>query len=198
MDNTIYAAVISAAATLLATIITVYVNDRVKKKKEEDQRRDIVGRVIESSNKAYPVLWGMMNRLRAKRAAIVQFHNGGKFYSGKSIDRFTMTHEVHEDLVPSIKDNFIGVLLEHYYGTLEEIEKNEFCYYPTLDSVKDSSLQNVMKYYNSKSILFVAIRDKSNNTVASIFMSFNKENQISDPEIEAMMLQSNKIRDILI
>lgn len=65
----------------------------------------------ELDKEIYPVLHTLRNRYRASRVYIQQFHNGTRAYSGQSLQRKTITHEVNDDGVEKIKPYFDGRLI---------------------------------------------------------------------------------------
>ena len=96
MSDSITVAVITGLSSITVAVITVIVKDWLdrrkaviaKEKEETLQESDLEEMVL-----IHDWLEQFRERYDFERAAIFQFHNGGKFFQGKSMKKFSMSYE---------------------------------------------------------------------------------------------------------
>lgn len=101
--------------------------------------------------------------LDSARAYICQFHNGGDFFSGESILKFSITHESCALGVEQTIDQQQGVLLTRFIEKLKILQEDQ----PRLiftNTLEDSHFKGFME---------------SRNTIAFILVPLRKQNMLS-------------------
>jgi len=83
-------------------------------------------------------------KLQCCRTGIIKFHNGGHFFDGTSILKFTTTHESCELGVVSSMDSPQGQLITRYVDKIKLLEKNDAEIYYTID-LKDSYFKGYLE-----------------------------------------------------
>jgi hypothetical protein len=117
MEASVAQAIITTAGSIVVAIITVVVKSHL------DNRKAVAAKekeeVIKESDLEEMVLvqeW--LEDFREKhgfdRASIFQFHNGGKFFQGKSMKKFSMTYEAVAPGYEKIKRSQQNVLTSEY------------------------------------------------------------------------------------
>jgi len=109
------------------------------------------------------VLTELRIELDCARVYISQFHNGGDFFSGESILKFSITHESCSLGVAQTMDQQQGVLLTRFVEKLKILQEDE----PRIiftNTLTDSHFKGFME---------------SRNTIAFIIIPLKKENMIS-------------------
>lgn len=76
-------------------------------------------------------------RLKACRASIIKFHNGGHYLDGASIMKFTTTHESRKNGVESSKDTSQGLLITRFIDMIELSQRDNPMLIWTID-LKDT------------------------------------------------------------
>ena len=96
MSDTVIVAIISSFSSVVVALITVIVKDWFddRKKSEDKSKEETIGEV-EVDDMVIIHDWVENFRIRYKldTASIYQFHNGGKFFHGRSMKKFSMTYE---------------------------------------------------------------------------------------------------------
>lgn len=102
---------------------------------------------IQSHSRVHENLTELRVVVRAARALIFQYHNGGKFADGTSIKRFSVTHESCASGIPSMMMESQDVLLTRYMEliTILEDRPNEII---AVSSLPDSSLRSILEINN--------------------------------------------------
>ena len=96
MSDTVIVAIISSFSSVVVALITVTVKDWFddRKKSEDKSKEETIGEV-EVDDMVIIHDWVENFRVKYKldTASIYQFHNGGKFFHGRSMKKFSMTYE---------------------------------------------------------------------------------------------------------
>jgi len=117
MTDAILVALITGASSITVATITVVVKDyldrrRTRIAKEKDEL------IAESDVHEMVVLNDWLNTTRERyhfdRLSIFQFHNGGKFFQGKSMKKFSMTYEAVAPGYEKIKRGQQNILCSEY------------------------------------------------------------------------------------
>lgn len=156
--------------------------------------------------KIYKLLWPMLVDLKAARIFIFQFHNGANYYTGQSIQRKTMSHEIVADTskVQSIKSYFDNVLLSELMRDIIDILIHDQLF--GLDD-KDVSneklsprlfkvLQSQADVYEFKSVYYFRIVNKQGHTVAILGFHWKHINPLVDRDKYRIIEYKKKIESI--
>ena len=128
MEASVAQAIITTAGSIVVAIITVVVKSHL------DNRKAVAAKekeeVIKESDLEEMVLvqeW--LEDFREKhgfdRASIFQFHNGGKFFQGKSMKKFSMTYEAVAPGYEKTKRDQQNVLASEYPRWISEMLKKD-------------------------------------------------------------------------
>jgi len=96
VSDTVIVAIISSFSSVVVALITVTVKDWFddRKKSEDKSKEETIGEVEVDD---MVIIHDWVENFRAKykldTASIYQFHNGGKFFHGRSMKKFSMTYE---------------------------------------------------------------------------------------------------------
>jgi len=109
------------------------------------------------------VLTELRLQLDCARVYISQFHNGGDFFSGESILKFSITHESCSLGVAQTIDQQQGVLLTRFVEKLKILQEDE----PRIiftNTLIDSHFKGFMESRNT--IAFILVPMKKHNTIS--------------------------------
>ncbi len=145
----------------------------------------------------YPILWDLLGRFGAGRVYIVQFHNGSNFYTGQSIQRKTVSHEVAIRL-PKLKMNFDNVLIsEMTHKMLREMMFGDYFHVDSIYDLKaDEDLSDWMNVYGAQALYHFRLVDKFNNTVATLNMHWNSTNPLKPMDVDYILQAKKAIESI--
>lgn len=102
---------------------------------------------MQSHSVVHETLTELRVTVRASRALIFQFHNGGKFMDGTSIKRFSVTHESCASGVPSMIMESQDVLLTRYMELLSILEERPNSII-SVSSLPDCSFRSILEINN--------------------------------------------------
>jgi hypothetical protein len=128
MDTELIKAVITAAGSIIAALITVMIKnnyDEKKAKSAKEKEENIEASDIEEMIQVQEWLETFREKHQFDRASIYQFHNGGKYFQGKSMKKFSMTYEAVAPGYEKTKRDQQNVLASEYPRWISEMLKKD-------------------------------------------------------------------------
>lgn len=181
--------------TVLAWSIDRY---RTRKKSKGDPRTFEKAYAIDS--KVYTVLWSLLVELEAERVYITQFHNGDHFYSGQSIQKHSISHEVPKPGLSSIRRNYTNIPISYRMHELIKTLKREGMQgIPDRDALPDS-FQHIREYmllYSIRSLYEYHITDAEGRTIGILSLHFTAPGALDNVEHLKIENYLSQIRNIL-
>jgi hypothetical protein len=117
MDAGLIQTIITTLGTITVAIITVVVKDSLDKRKQamtKEKEEVITSEDMGSMLIVQEWLEDFRSKYDFERASIFQFHNGGKFFQGKSMKKFSMTYEVTAPGYEKVKRTYQNILASEY------------------------------------------------------------------------------------
>lgn len=180
-------------------MFTVYLY--IEFKKRIAKRKKTVEESVLVNERIYPILWRMMIDYRAIRVCISQFHNGDFFYTGQSIQRNTMTHEVYLKAIGSIKHTIDNQLISNpMHKIVSRIRDTGYWAFSNVDSVDmgiaTDELREKCELYSIKSASFFRITDKNDKTVGVLMVHWNIKESLDIHEVNKIKAEVKSIENI--
>lgn len=197
-------------STVLIALGGLYLENRKRRKEEQrkaeeelakaaeeaqKKEKDTIRRNVEIDGKIYPKLWQLLREYLAGRAFILQFHNGGQYFSGKGMKRATMSHEVSTYNLGRINGEFQGyVMSEAFHEGLREMMDLDYLYYPSIEKLPESGTKSMLRTYGSKAFFAVLFWDENHrDPIGCLCMCFAKENPLTEEETHDIRTRSEDI-----
>jgi len=117
MSDQVLTTLITTFGSIAVAVITVIVKSKLDKSaesKKKDAEEAITENDLEEMMEIQIWLDGFRENYEFERAGIFQFHNGGKFFKGKSMKKFSMTYESTEPGYEKIKRYNQNVLASEF------------------------------------------------------------------------------------
>jgi hypothetical protein len=187
---------------VIATGAILYIFNEIRKElrlKKTAQRHTSLDENIDIDGKIYPILWDIMVTYGAMRVYITQFHNGSNFYTGQSIQRKTVSHEVGQRLIKKIKDFYDNVLIsEMYHRILLDMKKGDYFLVPNKQVIQlDEDLHEWMNLYEVESLYYFRIIDKATqHTVATLNIHFDRPDPLTPIQVQELMETKKRLESI--
>lgn len=119
----------------IVTLIGVFLSWFLKYKYGEYKHRKI-NREISQSKLIQTVLEQQLQEYRAQRAFILQRHNGGKYKTGKSMNKLSTTFEALEDGVSTEFKEYQNLPTTLYSGLVDTVQTDRGIF-PSVDDIDD-------------------------------------------------------------
>lgn len=168
MDNffTISAAIISAVGSVLG----VWLGRRYMKKRQVDP---IAEDVAHSAN-VYTALRYTMEEMGADRAYVMEFHNGGHYYSGRGQQKFSCTHEMAGEGVSRECSLSQEHRVSQYHTYVTELLQQGYFSYIDISSMTDHAFAQLVQHAGVKSIYNVPIKTLNGHIVGILGVDYVK------------------------
>lgn len=167
ITSTIITSVTSIVVALISTGVWKYFLD---KKKENSSRKKLVVQ-IERDQIVYYTIREIRRKYNSDRIFIMQFHNGGNFYTESPMQRGSITYERCSDGLERITDKYQGILVSHMCWYIKHVIENNMFYYMT-DDIEDMPTRALIRNFGSQSHVSVPLYDKLNHLVGFIAMDW--------------------------
>lgn len=175
IPSEVIAAIIGASALIVSKLIELlYKKAKDNKFKTHD---------FSYLNKDYEIdkqLWEKLKEFNADRIYLCQFHNGGKYQSGMSMKKFTMTNEMISDAIEEPSINFFKERLvsEFTYIFRELIfEKKYEC--ENTEKESDALIQKTLVKFGKGSFYLYLIEDINKAPLGYVGLHYNKIQKLS-------------------
>ena len=148
MKMDIIQTIITTLGSIIVTLITVFAKSFLEKRAEKrakEKDETITEEDVEHMNIIQAWLEDFRERYDFERASIFQFHNGGKFFQGKSMKKFSMSYESVAPGYEKMKRNMQNILTSEYPHWVGDMLKRKcFSYLVTeLESKERKELESM-------------------------------------------------------
>lgn len=125
------------------------------------------------------ILTEMRIKLDSCRSGIVKFHNGGHFFDGTSILKFTTTHESCELGIVSTLDSPQGQLLTRYIDKIKLLEKDDGVVLYTSD-LKDSCFKGYLESRSTVAFSILPLYDEKGLKLGYVIAEWCDHNRLEE------------------
>jgi len=156
-------------AAIIMTIGSTYFTRRKK-------RNCAVSQDISQSANIYKALNYLMDNVHSDRAYILQFHNGGYYYSGRSQQKFSCTHEVVGRGISTENINSQDYRISNYYKYVQKLISEEFYILNDVEKdISDPAFSSLLTSKGVKSIVNVPIQTLNGKIIGILGVDYVKE-----------------------
>lgn len=188
---------IGPVITASATLLSVWLGHRYYKGRYRDP---VVDDNAQSSN-VYAALEYTMAQMNADRAYVLEFHNGGHYYSGRGQQKFSCTHEMTRKGITNECTNSQEHRVSNFYAYITElIEKKKFAYLQ-MDEVPDHAFAGLLENAGVLSIYNVPIKTLNGKIIGILGVDYVRTRpaaEFSDKDFELMHGQARVISGYLV
>ena len=186
MENLInYTDIIKLGVSSLATLMGVFLSWYLKYKYGEYKQRKIE-REISNSKLIQTILDQLLEEYSCQRVFILQRHNGGKYQTGKSMNKLSTSFESLEEGVSTEFMHYQNLPITLYSNFVEDVSKHK-AIYPMVDDVSDLITRAFFTQRGTKSATVYPIK-KSQELIAIIGFEWTHTSETFD----AILLEIEK------
>ena len=147
----------------------------------------------------YAALEYTLSELKADRAYVLQFHNGGYYYSGRGQQKFSCTHEVVEEGISAEHRNSQDHRISTCHLYVQELIEGDKFSYSNIHDIKDNGFLRILDHKGVKSILNVPIRTLNGKMIGILGVDYVKHsNNIKEEQYQLIKRQSRIIAGYLV
>jgi hypothetical protein len=167
MSLTLIETLITSITSIIVALISAgLVRSFLDKRKENNSRKKLVQQ-IERDQIVYYTIREIRRKYNSDRIFVMQFHNGGNFYTESPMQKLSITYERCSDGLERITEKYQNILISHMCWYVTQVINKKMFYYNTED-IEDVPTRAVIKNFGSQSHLAVPIYDKLNHLVGIV------------------------------
>lgn len=151
------------------------------------------------SANVYAALEYTLGELGADRAYVLQFHNGGHYYSGRGQQKFSCTHEVVNEGISAEHINSQDHRISTCHSYIHELIEKERFSYSDISEIGDPGFLRMLDHKGVKSIINVPIKTLNGKIIGILGVDHVKEiKEMKDEQFSFMKSQSRIIAGYLV
>lgn len=181
--------VITAILGILGTLIAIKYKDKLIKKRLEEEHICPVGECVSQDVLIIEQLQETLDKVHADRVSIYSFHNGGTFYSGKSMQKMSMSYEQCDNGISSVMLDKQDIPVSACITTLKPLMENGEFFCKDTNNYPEGLCKYHLKNDGVKSTYKYPIMDLHKNAIGILSVDFVKRKiTLKDEEHELLKL----------
>lgn len=170
----IWGAVITALITAITTLAAVWYRSYLQAKRKEDTGCPVTA-AVDIDTELLAKIEDLRIKAGADRAALYQFHNGGEYYTGTSMQKMSNTYEVVGKGIERILPMRQGLPVSACNSTLSKLlPEKRLKFYDVEEDYPESLCKYNLSEAGVQSHYIWAIFDLNKNTVGVFMLDFVK------------------------
>lgn len=190
---------IELIGTILVALITALFGpaavEYIKLKSQKEDNTDPVKKELEQSCVIVEELEHIREKLNSDRVWITIIHNGGHFlHTNKSIQKFSVMHEVSKPGVSSIGMVFKNIPVSLFSKSVQEQIEGRIINIPNVEDPKVATfgLKSAFESVGTKAAVSKGLIDiSSNSLIGTIGVDFLEPHKLTNEELEYFKLRAN-------
>lgn len=173
MDFTdVFTTLITAVSSVIVALITAgYFKKWQDSNKEKKSRAQLMAQ-LQKDELIHFTLREIRRKYNSDRVYVLQFHNGGSFYTNTPMQKASVTYERNSDGLEKISDKFQNILVSNYTWLLTETISGRMFYTDVDGDMSDLPTKSLLKAYGNYAHAMVPIYDNQKNLVSTISLSW--------------------------
>lgn len=170
--TTILTTLITAISSVTVALITAgYFKRWQDRNKEKNSRNQLIAQ-IQKDELIHFTIREIRRQYNADRIYIIQFHNGGYFYTNSPMQKASVTYERNSDGLERISDKFQNILVSHYTWYLTETINSKMFYNDLDHQMSDLPTKSLLKNYGNYAHSAVPIYDIEKKLIGVLGVSW--------------------------
>ena len=170
--TTVLTTLITAVSSVFVALITAGYFRKLHDRNVENKSKKLLMVQIQKDELIHFTLREIRRKYNSDRVYILQFHNGGIFYTQSPMQRASVTYERNSDGLERITDRFQNILISNYNWLLKETIENRFFFNDIDQQIEDLPTKSLLKAYGNYAHATVPIYDNSQQLIATLSLSW--------------------------
>ncbi len=156
----------SVTSVIVALIAGGYFRKYQDKQKDKRSRSKLVEQ-IQKDELVHFSLREMRRKYNCDRLYIMQYHNGGNFYTESPMQKASITYERCSDGLERIADKYQNVLISNFAWYHNNLLKDN-CYFIDVNLIDDITMRSWIKSFGTHAHIGIPVYDNQKHLVANI------------------------------
>lgn len=162
---------ITSITSITVALITAGFFKKFWDKKSETSSRKKLVKQIEKDELVHFTLREMRRKYHTDRIFIIQFHNGGVFYTNSPMQKASVTYERASDGLERISDTLQNVFVSHYTWFIKQTMAGDL-FYVDCEEVEDVATKALMRKYGTQATCAVPIYDIQDHLISVLVLDW--------------------------
>jgi hypothetical protein len=185
---------ISAIIGVGGTLLTIWYKHRLVSKRLEEQHVCPIEKCVSEDELVLGKLKDVLQEVHGDRLSIFSFHNGGTYYSGKSMQKMSMSYEECDNGISSTMMNKQNIPVSACITTLKPLMENGLCMWADTKDHPEGLCKHHLKVDGVKSTYSWSIIDIHSNIIGVLRLDYVKrKTTLSDNDQEKLKLLATQL-----
>ena len=163
---------ITAISSVVVALVTAGYFRKNSEKNKENKSKGKLMEQIQKDELIHFTLREIRRKFNSDRVYIIQFHNGGNFYTQSPMQKASITYERCSDGLEKFSERFQNILISNHNWYFTEIINNR-CFFTDIDTqVTDLPERSLLKNYGNYAHASVPIYDNEKRLIGTMCMSW--------------------------
>ena len=192
--------VLTAAVGVGGTLVTLWYKHKLELKKAEEEEHECpIGACITEDALILGRLKDILDDISADRICIFSFHNGGHYYSGKSMQKMSMSYEQVDNGISSIQLDKQNIPVSACITTIKPTMENGEFYAPDTKEYPEGLCKYHLLRDGVKSTYHWPLIDLHSNVIGIVRIDYVKrKTKLSDEDAVKLELLASQLPGYLI
>jgi hypothetical protein len=199
--------IITSVTSVVVALIAAGYFQKYRKLQTEKQSKTKLVEQIQKDELIHFSLREIRRKYNVDRVFIVQYHNGGQFYTDSPMQRASITYERCSDGLERLTERYQNILVSNFAWYNSQLLKNECFYFNVDNDIDDITMKSLFRSYGTSSHCSIPIYDRDKHLVAVlgfdwVFSDINEEfisdGHFTDDAKESMTQDANSLKTYLI
>jgi hypothetical protein len=162
---------ITSITSITVALITAGFFKRYFDRNKENTSKKKLVKQIEQDELVHFTLREMRRKYHTDRIFIIQFHNGGVFYTSSPMQKASVTYERASDGLERISDTLQNVFVSHYTWFIKQTLAGEL-FYIDCENVEDVATKALIRKFGTQSTAAVPIYDINDHLISILVLDW--------------------------
>lgn len=177
---------------------SLYAGYEWKKRRERNPQPSVLVKTVEKAEKIRNVLDFIKSRYKCSRVSITQYHNGGKFYTGASMQKMTMTFDVYDYHLRSIRREYENrILSDEDHDLIRKLLRFGIERIDYVNKMPDCEMKYLATSNNIRSIYIFLLRDSKHQPIGALNIHFTISEGLNSNDITEIKGKIVQIQNLI-
>ena len=162
---------ITAVTSVIVALVTAGYFRKTQDKNKEKKSREKLVEQIQRDELIHFTLKELRRKYITDRVYIIQFHNGGTFYTQTPMQKASVTYERCSDGLERITEKIQNVFVSHYNWLIKQTMENGL-FIHDCNLIPDIATRALIKKFGTQSMVSLPIMDRENHLIALLCMDW--------------------------
>lgn len=164
-------ALITSITSITVALITAGFFKRYFDKNKENNSKKRLVKQIEKDELVHFTLKEVRRKFHADRIYLIQFHNGGTFYTNAPMQKASVTYERCSDGLERVSDHLMHIFVSHYTWFIKNTIDEEM-FYIDCEQIEDVATKALFRKFGTQATASVPIYDNSDQLISIMVMDW--------------------------